>query len=219
MLSKPMALRIVSAILLIVLLAGCSSTTPTPAPTTPPQPTVDLKPTLNSVQTQAVQTFVVDMTKNAPTATKVVPTNTPQPTATQAPTATPVKSNPTATEKPQASGPTATLPIFCTISNVLVNGGSDAISAGSTLKLIFVLVNTGSTDWTKSDFSLTYWSGTRFTNQLKIPVPETTGKGSNITIPTNEMTAPSNAGTYHAVWAIVKGFTPYCLMPVTVTVK
>ncbi len=221
MYSKPLALRLCLAVILIAVLASCSSPTPEPtaAPTSVPQPTVNLQPTLGAAQTQAVQTFVANLTQSAPTATKVPPTNTVAPT--QAPTATsnqPAATS-TATQKPVPSGPTATLPIFCTISSILVNGGSDPVSAGSSLKFTFVLVNTGSTLWTTSDFYLTYWSGARFSGQQKILIPENTGKGSNITMAVAGMTAPSNAGTFRAVWAIVKGFTPYCLMPVTVVVK
>jgi hypothetical protein len=221
MFSKSMALRIISAVVMMVILAGCSSPTPTPAATSVPQPTANLQPTLIAAQTQAVQTFVANLTQNAPTATKIVPTNTPMPTATQAPSATPAKPANTVapTAKPQASGPTATAPIFCSISSVLVNGGSDAVSASDSLKFTWVVVNTGPTTWTASDFYLAYWSGVRFPNQVKVSLPFDVGTGSNMTIPTNPMTAPSSSGTYRAVWAIIKGFQPYCLLPVTVVVK
>lgn len=218
--SKALALRILSAVVTIVLLASCSSPTPIPtiAPTSVPQPTANLLPTFNAVQTQAVQTFVANLTQNAPTTTRIPPTNTPAPT--QAATNTPVKpvSTATATQQPQPAGPIATIPVFCSIAS-LKPDGSTTFSPGDSFNATWVVVNAGSQKWTAADFSLTYWSGIRFTGQQKMSLPFDVDPGSDITLATGSMTAPSSAGTYRAVWAIIKGFQPYCLMPLTVVVK
>jgi hypothetical protein len=217
---KSFALRFLSAIGLIVILASCSSptATPTPAPTNVPQPTVNLQPTINAAQTMAVQTFAADLTKNAPTATRIVPTNTLVPTL--AATITPAKpaSTATATQKPQPVGPTATTAVFCSVISVTPTEAT-TLTPGESFNAVFVVVNTGATTWTASEFGVAYWSGTRFVGQQRVNVPFDTDQGSNITIATGSMTAPSGAGTYRSVWAITKGAQPYCLIPVTVVVK
>ena len=63
--SKNLALKIIGGVLLIAVLAGCSS----PAPTPTLAPTVDTQSTLNAVKTQSVSTAVADLTKNAPAGT------------------------------------------------------------------------------------------------------------------------------------------------------
>jgi hypothetical protein len=178
-----------------------------------------LQPTLNAIQTQSVQTFTANLTQSAPTATRV-PTNTPAATATQAPTSTPLKpaGTATATQKPQPVGPTATTAIFCSIRSS-APGEDSPVSPGASFNARWVAVNTGSQTWAQNQFEIMYWSGTRFAGQQKKSLPFDVGTGSDITIVTGAMNAPSNPGTYRAVWAVVKGFTPYCLMPVTVVVK
>ncbi len=215
---RPLTLRILAALVLIAILTGCQS--PTPAPTSAPQPTANLQATINAVQTQSVQTFTANLTQNAPTATRVLPTNTPAATATQAPTSTPPKpaGTATATQKPQPVGPTATTAIFCSVRSSSPNANSP-VSPSATFTITWVVVNTGSQTWDQSQFAVQYWSGTRFTSQQKVSLPFEVVSGSDITIVTSEMTAPGNPGTYNAVWGVVKGFTPYCLMGVSVVVK
>ena len=82
-----------------------------------------------------------------------------------------------------------------------------------------MVVNTGATTWVGSKFALTYWSGYRFINQSKSELEFDVTQNDDVTLESVRLTAPSSAGTYRAVWAVVNGFTPYCLMGLTVVVK
>lgn len=75
---KTLIARIITGALLVLLLASCAPAA-APAATQPPQATVDI----GAINTAAVQTYVVESTRNAmliPTSTEVIlPTNTPEP--------------------------------------------------------------------------------------------------------------------------------------------
>jgi hypothetical protein len=207
---------------IITVLAGCSAPTPTAVPTDLPQPTPNLQATMVAVQTQVVKTFTADLTQNAPTATQVVPTKTAAPTATAIPaaTSTPLKpaASPTATLKPQPISPTNTVAVTCQINQVSPSA-SDTLTPGADFTARWVIVNTGVTTWTQSVFEIMYWSGSRFEKQAKLSMPFDVGHNSNITVVTGTMKAPSAPGTYKSVWAVVKGFQVYCLMPLTIVTK
>ena len=109
--SKQMGLRILAVIVLTTILAGCTNTTATVAPTAPPAqtsaPTFDLQATLDMGKTQAAQTVIADLTQTVLSATPIPPTDTPTMTATTAPTNTPLPPTaiPTATFIPWTSTP------------------------------------------------------------------------------------------------------------------
>ncbi len=208
--------------LVLAVLAGCSSPTPTPtaAPTLPPQPTVNVQPTLVAVQTQAVQTYVANQTQNAPTATRVVPTNTLAPTATQAITATAqgtaVKATATVTQTPKPAGPTATPAIHRTVKSVSPTA-NNTVAPGASFTVTWTIANTGSTTWTTA-YALSYLSGARFENQSAQKLPFSVAPNDDITLAVN-LKASTTTGTYNAVWSVLNGFQPVCLMGLTVVVK
>jgi hypothetical protein len=211
---------------ILAVLTGCATPTPSPTPaptavaTDIPKPTPNQQATVSAIQTQAVMTFSSNLTQNAPTATLIVPTKTTAPTATAAVTNTAQKpaASPTATLKPQPVGPTSTTAVNCQITQVSPSS-SDTLSTGAEFSARWVIVNTGVTTWTQSVFDVMYWSGSRFENQAKITMPFDVGQNSNITVVTGTMKAPSAPGTYKSVWAVVKGFQVYCLMPLTIVTK
>ncbi len=218
-----------AAFLLLTVLAGCSSPTPEPivVPTLRPQPTADVLPTLNAVRTQAVQTFVLNLTQTAPSATPVPPTKAPptatatQPAAQTSATAAQAQqsqASATPTQKPLPAGPTATTAVYCSVKSVSPTE-ADTLTPRTTFTARWVVNNTGSQTWTAGEFALTYWSGARFEGQTKLQLPIAVGGGDNITLASSELKAPSTPGTYRAYWAVAKGFQPYCLMPLTIVVK
>ena len=219
-----MGLKLLLVIVMTSLLASCGSPTPTAisttAPTQPPQPTVNVQPTLSSAQTQAVQTFVANLTQNAPTATRVLPTNTVAPTAAPAISATAtvkgtaVKATATLTPKP--AGPTAIPAVHCYVKSVYPTT-ADTIAPGANFTIRWTILNTGSDTWTTA-YTLNYSSGARFPGQKTSNLPFSVGKNADITV-TMGVTAPSSAGTYNTVWTILNGFQPVCVMGLSVIVK
>lgn len=218
MFSKPIAQRILVVLALVILLTGCGSPTPAATATVPPQPTVNVQATLSVAQTQAVQTFVANLTQNAPTATRIQPTNTLAPSATPLPTNTPlpvVKVTSTATTRPQPVGPTATVASYCSVTQT---APTEPVDPGSSITVRWVAKNTGSQTWTKAAYRIVYYGGVRFDKQVNQDMPFDVAKNDNITIGLN-IVVPNKAGTYYATWAIITGFQPSCLMPLTVVVK
>jgi hypothetical protein len=214
--------RLLVVILLVSLLAGCNSPTPTAiptmAPTQPPQPTVNVQPTILAAQTQAVQTYTANLTQNAPTATRALPTNTPAPTAAPTSSATPqgtaVKA--TATQVPKPAGPTVTPSVHCVVKSVYPTT-IDTIAPGANFTMRWTVLNTGSETWT-TQYTLSYLSGARFAGQKTQNLPFSVGKNADITV-TLGVTAPAAAGTYNTVWTILNGFQPVCVMGLSVIVK
>jgi len=202
------------------ILAGCSTTTPTPAPTA--MPTVDQQPTLNVLSTRAAQTVVADLTQNAPTATPVTPTATDEPTATPAPTNTPMPPTalPTATYIPWTATPLYTnTPVnnACSITSV------EPLSTTTLAKKAdfdgkWVVKNIGAQTWDTDSVDIVYVSGTKLqklydSEDLKTAVPY----NSSLTVIV-DMTAPDTAGTYSTTWAIVRGSVTICTLNLTVKV-
>ena len=214
---------------LAAILAGCS-TPPAPIPTVMPtavqQPTVNQQPTLNAVRTQAVQTAVAELTKNAPavptatpvtpTATVVLPTQTPvPPTNTPLPTA-----RPTATFIPWTATPlyTATpVNIACSITEVSPKP-TDKLAKKADFDGRWVVKNIGSQTWETASVDIVYKSGTKFQQSAdSMDLATNIPYNSSLTVIV-DMTAPADAGTYNAVWAIVRGTTTICTLNLTVVV-
>jgi hypothetical protein len=229
-----LAFRFAAVALLAVVLMGCATQTVVPIlPTV--QPTVDLQPTLNAVQTQAAQTVIANLTKNAPTAAPVKPTNTLAPTATAAPTATQAPTSAPATAAPTAApttAPSATAgvklwtltPTLSTYNCVVLSATplkSAVLAPYQDFDGVWTLLNSGSEMWNNADLDIIYRSGTRM--QKKADVNE-------VSFTTNvlhneqytvivDMRAPAEAGVYTTTWAIVRGSRDVCTLNVTVTVK
>lgn len=212
--------------IIFAILTGCAAPTPTstptaaPVPTDIPQPAADLPATMIAVQTQAVKTYIFNMTQNAPTVTPFVPTRTSRATAILMTTITPQKimASPTAPLDLEPEGPTSTTAVTCQVTQASPSA-SESLAPGADFSARWVIVNTGTTTWKKSVFSIIYWSGWSFDNQAKLMMPFDVGQKSNITVATGKMKAPSSPGTYKSVWAVVDGFQVYCLMPLTIVTK
>jgi hypothetical protein len=165
-----------------------------------------------------VQTYVANQTLNAPTATRVLPTNTLAPTTAPTVTATalgtPVKA--TATLAPKPAGPTLTPSVHCLVKSAYPTA-SVTISPGASFTARWTILNTGGETWGTA-YTLAYSSGARFGNQKTSNLPFSTIPNADITV-TMDLTAPSTAGTYNAVWTILNGFQPVCVMGLSVIVK
>jgi hypothetical protein len=218
------AYQLVSILILAALLAGCGSATPTL------EPTVDTRPTLSMVQTQAAQTMIADLTLNAPTATPIVVTDTPAPTETQAPTntpevvatatftvppPTPTNTRPAATLAPTWTNTPASL--ACRIEEQGVAVGDD-FPPNADFDGRWRIENTGTSTWSASAVDVRYVSGTEFHSGADVfDLPSDVAPGGEITI-VIDMVAPANGGRYTTNWALVEGGTTICLMSVTLDV-
>lgn len=217
--SHSFVLRLLALTISTAILVGCASPTAI-APTA--APTVDLQPTLNSVKTQAVQTAIVDLTKNAPTATPVTPTSTAtsQPTATNTPafTATPVPPTkaPTATFAPWTATPTVG-PRTCSVTSVTPKS-TDKINVSTDFDATWVIKNIGTQTIVKSETDIKYVSGTKLQKSGDLlDMSTNVAPGDNYTIVV-KMASPVDAGTYSTVWAVVLGKDTLCTLNLTVTV-
>lgn len=168
-------------------------------PTVTPAPTVDV----NMLFTQAAQTVVAQMTKNAPTVTPTLAaTNTPLPSKTPLGGAFPTLPA------------LATLPPLATSTSQAYNGPDKAlyitqspsdytsVKTGQVFNIIWRLRNTGTTTWT-TNYVYRFYSATS-----KLP---TNANGYNLpsSVPPNGevelkvvATAPTSTGTYDTRWVL-----------------
>jgi hypothetical protein len=219
-LRTPAALFILLA--LLSGLVGCSSPTPTLAPTVV-APTVDLQPTLAAVQTQAVQTVVANLTKNAPTAVPATATlavtATTAPTATQAVTNTPVPPTaaPTATYVPWTLTPTVA-PYSCTLIDVLPKV-STTYAVNTNFDAQWIVKNNGTAKWLAAETDVRYSAGTKMQKLGDIQdLKNDVAPGENYTI-LMDMVTPATVGTYTDTFVLITGKITICTVSVTVTVK
>jgi hypothetical protein len=225
-------LRILVGIVMISLLAGCATTTPTAAPTAAPNnpptqaPTANQAATLSVLGTQVAQTYIANQTLNAPAATAVPPTATPAPATNTPPPAT---ATPTVASTPLP--PTATYvwptitPQFsptpkaydCIVLDVSPKQ-TDKIKAESDFTGSWVVVNTGTGTWPQPQTDIKYVSGEKF--QLNGDIVDlNNGVSSNqyYNVYVN-MKAPKYSGPYFATWAIVYGDQTVCSLNIAITV-
>lgn len=193
--------RLLAAVAMLTILAGCSqSATPTATPT-PVTPTVDVQPTLVAVQTEAVATAVAGMTQNAPTAT-LTPTSTPAPTDTPTPAGT---ATPTATAThvfiPWTKTPTAAPADYnCTVT--AVKKSVSPITVGINFDTVWSLKNSGLKTWSSADLDVVYSSGDKLQSKGDLyDLPHDVAPNGTVDI-TVDMKAPANDGTYKTSWAI-----------------
>jgi hypothetical protein len=217
---------VAAIVLLIAILAGCTSA----QPTLTLEPTVDSQPTFALIQTQAVQTAVAQMTLNAPIATEVPPpTETPLPTATTAPTQTQVlptlapalpTTAPTATFVPWTATPafTATSQAYnCTITEQSPAFGAD-IRVGGDFDGRWVIKNTGTQTWQADGFDIKYLSGQKFhTGPDVLDLGQDVVTQGTYTI-VLDMLAPNSDGRYTTSWGLVRGNEVICALPITIDV-
>jgi hypothetical protein len=219
---KPMLYKILAAVVVttIILMSGCNSQSTPSNPTSAPTvivPTENVAPTLDMVRTQAVQTLVANLTQNAPTATPVTPTPMVTPTSTSLPptaipTATliPVYKVPTITPNPYGYG--------CEVVSAFATAGSSStIKAGASFTWTWVIKNTGTSMWGLHNADIQYVSGKRLqtgANSYNL-TKDVYGNGTyTLKI---AMTAPPNASTFTAAWALVQDGVTVCTMNLSVT--
>ena len=215
--SKHIALRLLGLVAIAAIMVGCASPT---AISTPVAPTVDQQPTFNAVKTQAVQTVVSDLTKNAPTAAPIIPTNTPNPTSTGTPvsTATPEMPTKTATATfiPWTLTPTIGA-LSCSVTSVSPKA-TDKLSPTTDFDANWVIKNNGTQTWQHKETDIHYVSGTKFQKNgdlLDMSSDVTIGNSYTVTI---HMNSPADAGTYTSTWAVAMGKDILCNLNLTVVV-
>ena len=213
-------LRSMAVMVLTAVLIGCTTQTVTFVPTIPPQATVNPQPTFNAIQTQAAQTVIADLTKNAPSATPVKPTNTVAPTATSTSTSAPtVASTATraATVAPTiANSPTPAV-IVWTLTPTLSTYNcanlsqaplkTDSMAPYTDFDGVWIVKNTGSEIWNNTDLDILYISGTRLQKKAdvnEVPLTVNVARGEQYTVRV-DMKAPATPGVYNTMWAIMKG--------------
>lgn len=217
MYSIRMVWKLLSALVLIAVLAGCSAA-PTPTPTA--VPTIDTRPTFDAVSTQAAQTVVANLTLTAPTATPVTPTSTAAPTDTPAPTETP---SPTGTATrvfiPWTKTPTATqAPYACSITSVSPTT-SDTIKVSQDFDGKWAVKNTGSKTWVRGNTDIKFLSGTNFQKAGKTLIDMTSDVAPNGTYTVViDMTAPATDGSYSTAWGISLGDGSTCELDMSINV-
>jgi hypothetical protein len=210
---KNFMLRIILGVLLIAILASCSSPTPTPTL----EPTVDVQPTLNAVKTQSAQTVIAGLTQNAPTVT-LTPTSSKTPTATTVPSNTALPSaTKTATFIPWTLTPTQSA-WACTITSV-TPAANTSFGPNADFDVNWVIKNTGLEKWLQNDIDIRYSSGTRLQKTVDVvDLKNDVASGESYTI-TIDMRAPANVGTYTTTWVVLKGDQVICSLPLTIIVQ
>jgi len=158
--SKTIAGKIL-AVLAAVMIAGCGAA-PTAIPTA--VPTVNLQPTFDAIANQAVQTMIANLTLNAPTATPVTPTDTPEPTATSTPilpTETPAPtSTPTRVFIAWTHTPTPTQPAYnCTLTSA-ATVPSGTLKVDQEFDAKWTVKNSGLKPWVSSNTDARFVDGT-----------------------------------------------------------
>lgn len=221
MIVKKKALVLICGLLIAALLGGCGAAQ-TPAPT--PFPTVDTRPTMDAVSTQAVQTAIANLTLMAPTATPVTPTpaatDTPQPTETPAITNTPVPSEtPTRVFIPWTKTPTATQVVYgCTITSVSPNK-NDTIKVDQDFDAKWTIKNNGINTWNAGNTDIRFVDGTKLQKSKDLyDLGADVAPNGTYTV-TVDMRAPSSDGTYSTTWGIYLEDGSVCSLPLTINVS
>lgn len=227
---KLMMLKILSALALLSLMAGCATATATLAPALPTSaPTVDVQPSLDAARTQAVQTALANLTQTAPTATEVPPTATSvPPTSTPVATATPAA---TATAVPPTLAPTPALvyatlvpslsptPLgyACYVMDVSPKP-ADSLTVGSGFTGKWTVANTGTAIWPHTQTDIEYVSGEKLqatSGLVDLGVDVAPGGAYFITV---NMVAPKYTGIYYTTWAIKYGDLTVCNLKMEISV-
>ncbi len=200
--SKLQVRKILAGLMLAAVLGGCTAA-PTAVPTSTPAPTIDVQPTLAAVATQAVETMAANLTLTAPSATPVIPTNTPAPTDTPAPTQTPGPTDtPTHVFIPWTLTPTPTQAAFaCSVTSVSPSSGAEKkVDADFDGK--WTVKNTGTKTWNAGNTDIRFVDGTKFQQDGDVyDLGNDVAPNGTYTI-VIDMKAPGSDGTYSASWGI-----------------
>lgn len=205
-------------VLIVVVLTGCSAA-PSATPTT--VPTIDLQPTFDAVAAQAVQTMITNLTLNAPTATPIIPTDTPAPTMTvpPLPSDTPAPSaTPTRVFIPWTKTPTATQPVYnCTVTNVSPTT-KDTITVDQDFDGKWTVKNSGVKTWYSDNTDIRFVEGTKLQESGDVvDLGADVAPNGSYTIVV-DMKAPSSDGTYTTKWGIYLEDGTVCPLTITINV-
>jgi hypothetical protein len=221
--------QILSALVMLSVLAGCSFIGGSPAAAPTQDPSL-LQATLDQAKTQAIETMVADLTKNAPAATNTpaatetsAPTNTLAPTSTEIPTATMAPSFTPAptqviivnTNTPAATSTPKT--VTCTLSEIVPATGED-FKPNAPFDAAWTIKNTGSSTWSANAIDINYLSGQKMhegADMRDLP-GDVAAAGTFRYI--FDMKAPANAGRYTETWAITQSGVNLCILSVTIDV-
>ena len=205
-------------VLIVVVLTGCSAA---PSATPTPVPTIDLKPTFDAVAAQAVQTMIANLTLNAPTATPIVPTDTPAPTMTvpPLPSNTPAPSaTPTRVFIPWTKTPTATQPVYnCTVTNVSPTT-KDTITVDQDFDGKWTVKNSGVKTWYSDNTDIRFVEGTELQESGDLVDLESDVAPNGTYTIVVDMKAPSSDGTYTTSWGIYLEDGTVCPLTITINV-
>ena len=216
--AKQIVWRILAVIVLVGLIAGCSS--PTATVTVPPTAaaTVDLQPTFNAIKTQSAVTVIANLTKNAPTTAPATPTQTPLPTATFTPTRAPLPpATATATFIPWTLTPTQ-MAYNCIVTDYSPKS-TNSVSPSGNFDATWVVKNAGSQKWLGPETDIRYVDGTKMQKSGDIlDFSKDVAPTESYTVGI-DMVAPSSVGTYTAHWHIITGKNIICVLTLSVVVK
>ena len=222
-------MQIVSAMLLLNLLAACSLVTNTPA-AVPTQDPAIVETSLAVAKTQAVETVIAKLTNEAPVATNTsaptetsAPTNTLAPTSTEIPTATMAPTfTPTATKViiVNTSTPTATSTpktITCTLTESAPANGAD-FKPNAPFDAAWTIKNSGSTTWASTDVDIRYLNGQKMHEGADLR-----DLGADVAVNGTfklifDMVAPAVTGRYTETWVLTQSGVNLCVMTVTIDV-
>lgn len=198
--------------ILALLLASCSSVTPT----LPPQPTQDpliIQATMDAAKTQAVSTVIAQQTQNTPVATATTPPTAVPPTQTVQPTATVVLPTATATLPPFPTwtpGPSKTpTSIVCSIESASPSAGSK-FPVKSPFDWRWKVKNTSGDTWKATDTDVKYLSGTKMhegDDTRDLPSDVAANGTYELIL---DMIAPETPGYYQETWGLTQGGTLLC---------
>jgi hypothetical protein len=210
-------IKLLCGLAALMVFASCS-----PAPTAEPTvvPTIDVKPTFDTIATQSVATAIAEMTLNAPSPTPVPPTNTPEPTATPAPSNTP---EPTATATqvfiPWTKTPTATVPVFsCTVTDVSPKS-TDTIKVDQDFDGRWMLKNSGTSTRSGGNIDVRYVSGTKLHSGGDLYDLSGDVAPNGTTTIAIDMRAPSGDGTFTTTWGLYQEGAYICQFSLTLNVS
>lgn len=208
---------------LSVLLAACSLSNAGPAPT------VDIQPMLNAAKTEAAATVEAQLAA-APSATPLPATPTLAASATAVPTDTAAPATDTPVPQPTNTAvptlrPTSAVVFTSTPANygcsltTFSTTGTLPYSAYFDFDAKWTVKNTGNYTWASSDVDIIYVSGTKMQKKAdSFDLAKDVAPGDSIDI-TIDMTAPASTGTYSESWALSRGGTTLCSLPVVISVK
>ncbi|MBT3320662.1 MAG: hypothetical protein HN392_00060 [Anaerolineae bacterium] len=208
-----------SLYLYIILVFAISSCTPAPAPTLIPIETV-FAATHNALMAQTAAAKPRETAIPSMTSTRA-PTPTPFPSATivhliatdtPMPTATIIADTPT-----NISSGSGTVLYACEIVQ-LTPADEHIIKPNEAFKWVWYITNVGTTKWSPDTVYARYVRGSQFFVDLETPLDDTfsVGETNSVSI---KMRAPTEPGTYWAVFSLKKGIHDFCYAKLTIIVQ